>query len=306
MPWVKRGLIFSPENRLSWMVSHAQMPVADRIGEDIYRIYFASRDNQNRSHVGHIEINIYNPKDILYLTQKPVLKPGLMRYFDEHGVYPSSIVNYKDKKYLYYIGWNCNATPPLFYASIGLAISKNGGKTFNKISNAPILTKSEYDPWMVSGPHVMIEGKKWRMWYLSGIRWTVEKGVLKSYYHIKYAESKDGTNWKRNGIVCIDFKSKDESRIARIDVIKENGLYKGWYSFADKSSNYNYRIGYAESNNGINWERKDDEAGIDVSKNGFDNAMICYPFVIVHKGKKYMFYNGDNFGKNGIGLAVYE
>ena len=31
--------------------------------------------------------------------------------------------------------------------------------------------------------------------------------------------------------------------------------------------------------------------------------MIAYPHVINHKGKKYMFYNGNDYGKEGVFLA---
>ena len=48
------------------------------------------------------------------------------------------------------------------------------------------------------------------------------------------------------------------------------------------------------------------KVGINVSGNGFDDTMICYPNVIVHNGKKYMVYNGNNFGYDGFGLAVLE
>jgi hypothetical protein len=67
-----------------------------------------------------------------------------------------------------------------------------------------------------------------------------------------------------------------------------------WYSYRGK----NYRIGYAESDDGLNWKRKDEDAGIDVSE------MIEYPFVFDHKGGRYMLYNGNGYGKTGIGLAV--
>ena len=54
------------------------------------------------------------------------------------------------------------------------------------------------------------------------------------------------------------------------------------------------------------WKRKDDEAGIDVSNNGFDSEMLSYPFAIVQEGKRFMLYNGNAFGKEGIGFAVYK
>jgi hypothetical protein len=75
-----------------------------------------------------------------------------------------------------------------------------------------------------------------------------------------------------------------------------------WYSYRGP----NYRIGYAESSDGISWERKDHLSGIGVSESSFDSEMIEYAAVVEYNGRHYMFYNGNNFGQNGIGLAVEE
>ena len=50
--------------------------------------------------------------------------------------------------------------------------------------------------------------------------------------------------------------------------------------------------------------RKDEEVGVDISESGWDYEMICYPFVWEHKGEKYMLYNGNSYGKTGVGLAI--
>ncbi|MEW6096965.1 MAG: hypothetical protein AB1567_10670 [bacterium] len=301
MQWIKKGLIFTPDKRFYWMESHAQLPTVDYIGGEIYRVYFASRDKHQKSHIGYIELDITCPTKILNLSQEPVLEPGPIGFFDEHGVYPSSIVSADGKKYLYYIGWNKGAEPPLFYASIGLSISEDGGRTFYKYSKAPIMARSEYDPCLVTSPFVMIENGRWKMWYTSGIRWEVIDEIPQSYYHIKYAESKDGINWIRKGTIAIDFKTEKEKNIARPCVLKENSLYKMWYSY---NQGLGYRIGYAESKDGITWIRKDKEAGITISDSGWDSEVIAYPYVFRHKDKKYMLYNGNKFGKEGFGLAV--
>jgi hypothetical protein len=145
---------------------------------------------------------------------------------------------------------------------------------------------------------VFIDKKIWKMWYLSGTGWKTKRSP-KISYHIRYAESKDGIDWKRQGEVAIDFK-KNESRIGRASILKEKNHYKMWYSYAIK----NYRIGYAESTDGYKWKRKDDLAGITTSASGWDSKMIEYPFVFVHKSAKYMLYNGNNYGKTGFGIAI--
>ncbi len=197
------------------------------------------------------------------------------------------------------MGWSLGVTVP-FYFYIGLAISEDGGKSFHKVFSSPILDRNWVDPYLTGSPCVLVENDTWKMWYVSGNRWEMENNRPKHYYNIKYAESADGVNWDRRGIVCIDFKSEDEHAIARPSVLKENGIYKMWHSYRGKS----YRIGYAESRDGLHWERKDREVGIDVSVSGWDSEMIEYPFVFDHKGERYMLYNGNGYGKTGIGLAV--
>ena len=302
MNWIKKGLIYSPDKSKVWSNSHCQLPVATNIGDDFFRVYFASRTKYQRSHIGYFEIDITNPVEIIAKSESPILSPGPIGYFDEHGVYPSSIVDFDNKKYMYFIGWNQGVNAPLFYASIGLAISSDGGVSFKRYSKAPIMSRSEHDPCMVTSPCVYIERGLWRMTYVSGIKWEQVGDQLKSYYHIKYAESKDGVHWNRDGIIAVDFDSEKESNIARPTVVKENGLYKIWYSFV-KGTNF-YRIGYGESIDGKVFTRKDDEFGLDVSINQFDSDMMCYPNVVLHKGIKYMFYNGNFYGKEGVGLAI--
>ena len=75
-----------------------------------------------------------------------------------------------------------------------------------------------------------------------------------------------------------------------------------WYSHRGSS----YRIGYAESNDGIRWQRMDGNCTIDVSGFGWDTDMVEYPHVFDHGGARYMLYNGNNYGKTGFGLAVLE
>ena len=78
--------------------------------------------------------------------------------------------------------------------------------------------------------------------------------------------------------------------------------YRGSFDYRDGVDSY--KIGYAESMDGMNWERKDKDVGIDVSENGFDSKMMAYPSVIKIKNKKHMFYNGNSFGIEGIGYAI--
>jgi hypothetical protein len=181
---------------------------------------------------------------------------------------------------------------------IGLAVREAGGD-FQRVSPAPVLGRSAQDPFLTASPCVLVEDGRWRMWYVSGTGWSIEDGRPRHHYNIRYAESPDGIRWTPTGIVCIDYASASEYAIARPHVIKEGGRYRMWYSHRGTS----YRIGYAESSDGLAWTRRDHETGIDVSPSGWDSGMVAYPCVFRADGRLFMLYNGNDYGRSGIGLA---
>ncbi len=309
MKWIKKGLIFKTEDNYDWMLTHSQVPLVDKISDDVLRIYFGTRDKHNQTVTTFIEVEADNPQKILYVHNKPVIELGNLGCFDDSGVMPSWIVDDNGKKYLYYTGWNVGLTVP-YRNSIGIAVQQEDG-TFKRFFEGPIVDRTFKEPHFCGQPCVIKENNLWRMWYLSCVKWEIIGNKPEPFYHTKYAESIDGKIWNRKGIVSIDFKDNDEAGIVRPSVINEKGLYKMWYSYrgvknyrTDKK--HSYKIGYAESKDGVDWIRKDEIAGIDVSETGWDSVMIAYPFVYEHNGTKYMFYNGNGFGKSGFGYAVLD
>lgn len=305
MKWKKLGKIFDVDNiDLEWMNSHAMMPVVEKYSENKIKVYFSPRDKFNRSRCASFIYDL-ETKKISELTKTPLLELGERGCFDDSGVMPTSIVNDGDNKYLYYNGWTLGGTVP-FFSFNGIAISNDSGKNFKKLAKYPkALNRNEIDPFSTFAPFVIKE-EKWKMWYVSLIKWVESKSELKHYYHIKYAESEDGIDWIRKGKIAIDFKNELEYAIARPCVIKEENIYKMWYSYRAGIKNKTYRIGYAESKNGMDWIRMDEKMQFDVSLEGWDSEMVCYPFVFEYKEKLYMLYNGNGYGKTGIGLAVLE
>jgi hypothetical protein len=301
LEWEKLGLVFSPSPSVPWMRSHASAPTALHLSGDVYRVFFSSRDADNRSHVGYFDIELADPIKVLKISDHPVLVPGPLGWFDDHGVYATSAVKAGRKVFLFTIGWNPGPSSPLFYSSIGLAVSRDGGNSFEKFGRSPILARSDHDPCLVTAPMVLKEGERWRMWYVSGIAWERVDQVLHSRYHIKYAESTDGIRWQRDGVVCIDFADAGERNIGRTCVLKSGDRYHAWFSF-DRGDGY--RIGYATSPDGIKWDRHPEWLGLGPSGSSWESEAVAYPYVVRHRGRLFMFYNGNRFGRDGVGLAV--
>jgi hypothetical protein len=308
MKWIKKGLIFAPDNNFDWMVSHASIPIADRIDDHRLRIYFGTRDNQGRSLPAYLDVDADNPQNILHLHPEPIMTLGRLGTFDDDGVMPSWIVNHNDRKYLYYIGWNRQVTVS-YRLAIGLAISEDGGNSYHKYSEGPICDRAVDDPYFTTTPCVLVQQNPWRMWYASCTKWEIINGRPEPSYHVKYAESADGIHWVKSGRVCIDYDDFTNA-IARPCVYWENGAYKMFYSYRSATAyrtdpERSYRLGHAESVDGLNWIRKDKEVGLEKSASGWDSEMIEYSFVYAHRGQKYLFYNGNGFGKSGFGYAMF-
>jgi hypothetical protein len=309
MKWNKKGLIFAPDHNYDWMVSHASIPVVEEIRPEVLRIYFGTRDGNGRSHTSYIEVEAAEPGNIRYIHDRPILLSGKAGTFDDSGIMPSWIINHEGKKYLYYIGWNVRVSVP-YHLSIGLAVSEDGGKEFHKISAGPLLDRSLEEPFFNTAPCVLREDDRWRMWYISCTGWDTTSERPEPRYYVKHADSTDGISWRKTGHVCIGYDEKTGA-IGRPCVFKDSRGYKMFYSYRSvhdyrTDPTQSYRLGYAESVEGLTWTRLDHQVGIERSASGWDSVMMEYCYFHRYDGRSYLFYNGNGFGKTGFGYAVLD
>ena len=302
MKWKKLGRVFCASGENEWMVAGGRTPVPLHLAGDVYRIYFGAYDKTGRGRIFSLDINVKHPLEYHNLISEPIVDIGATGYFDDNGIVPSDVLRVGKEIYLYTIGFSIK-NRILFDAASGLAISEDGGLSFKKI-NGPVIDRGVDDPCFAASPTVIKEDDLWRMWYVSCDHWQPIEGGHRHFYNIKHRTSSDGIYWGNHSSVCIDYANEHEYAISRPSVIFQNGRYRMWYSFRAQPDESTYRIGYAESDDGISWSRMDYLAGIDVSEDGWDAEMICYPRVFEHHGSLYMLYNGNGYGKTGFGLAV--
>ena len=318
MKWKKLGRIYNPEkhydSNFEWRKFFAQC-TSTLIFDDFVRIYFSCRpdadvNGQQKSYTTFLDVSKKNLFDIIRISESPVMELGKLGTFDEFAVYPTSVIKEKDKVMLYYAGWNRLQSVP-FDTSIGLAISKNDGETFERIGDGPILSRYFNEPFVLSGPKIRKFNDKWYLFYLCGKEWIPTDSKPEIVYKIRMSISDDGINWKRHGEDIIpDVLDKDECQ-AGPDVFFMDGVYHMYFVYRHglnfrKDKERGYRIGYATSNDLLNWERKDDEKGIEYSDFGWDSEMMHYPHVFELDNNHYMIYNGNEFGKYGFGIAILE
>ena len=301
MKWHKIGNVFPPIGRRTWLKSHAGNPFAWHIKDSLYRVFFTSRDANNRSHISSAIVDFNADFKILEVSEHPILAPGELGLFDDSGVMMGYLLEKGDKLYLYYLGWNLKVTVP-WLNTIGLAISEDGGETFQKYSRAPIMDRSDNDPFSISYPSILFEDNSYRMWYGSNLGWGSDQSDM--MHVIKSASSDDAIHWTTNNRTAIPLKNEFEYALSKPFVLKENGTYYMWYSFRASKLSNKYRIGVAASVDGQVWERMDEKVGIEPSKSGWDSEMIEYPWIGKHDDHYIMLYNGNEYGRTGFGAAI--
>lgn len=310
--WDKLGKLFDPADLqgASWMKQFAQSPSV-LVYDTHVRVYFCSRpapspDGQFQSYLSYIDLDRKNLLQVLNVCSRPVLALGGYGTFDEFGTNPISVIRDGDEVRVYYAGWTrCESVP--FNGAIGMAVSHDGGESFVRLGDGPVLSYSPDEPFLLGSPRIRKFGAKWHLWYVSGKEWLAGEGKPEPVYKIRMASSDDGINWVKQGRDLIADTLGEHECQACADVMFRDGQYHMFFSYRH-SHNYKgkeggYRIGYASSPDMLHWSRRDEMAGMRVSESGWDSEMVNYPHVFTLDAETYMLYQGNEMGRSGMGLA---
>jgi hypothetical protein len=303
MKWIKKGRIYHVDGSMPWARKYGFPPTPLRMSGDTLRLYMAFCDENTVGRIGYVDVAADDPARILRISERPVLDIGEPGSFDENGILPTSVIRVGDALYMYYVGYQLGMKVR-YYQFEGLAISDDNGESFQRARRTPVIDRSDAELLNRTSAFVMRENGLFRMWYVGGSQWVRARGKMLPLYNMRYLESPDGLTWGDAGRVVIDFASDDEHAFGRPWIVTEPNSYRMFYSVRTHSKGY--RLGYAESPDGLVWTRKDDEVGIDVSPSGWDSEMIAYSSLATHGDATYMFYNGNNCGETGFGYALLE
>lgn len=313
--WTKLGKVFTPQEVAgrSWLKEFAQAP-ATLMFADFVRVYFSCRpsadaNGQYVSYSAYVDLDRADLFRVLRVAEQPILALGGLGEFDEFGTYPVSVIRDGSEVRAYYGGWTrCESVP--FNVAIGMATSRDEGKTFSKAGNGPVLSYSPNEPFVLSGPKIRQFNGVWYLWYIAGRKWKMVDGRAEPVYKIRMASSSDGIHWTRHDQDLIPSRIEEDEAQASPDVFHANGRYHMFfcyrYSSRYRGKENGYRIGYAWSTNLTDWMRDDTKAGIDVSDSGWDDEMVSYPHVFALDGRTYLAYLGNQVGRHGFGLAVLD
>ena len=314
MKWLKHGKIFDPTAHTlpNGCVQFAQSPQA-LVFDDFVRIYFSTRavDSKGKflSHIAFVDMS-KNLRNVIQVSDQTVIPLGGRGCFDEHGIFPMNVVRHGDLVYGYTCGWNRRVSVSVDTA-VGLAISRDGGLNFERLGDGPVLAASLHEPYLVGDGFVLIINGVFHMWYIFGIAWKKYATDIAPdrIYKIGHATSRDGVNWKKEEArqIVSDRLGHDESQ-ALPSVVRIGGRYHMFFCYREsfnfrKAKGRGYRVGHAWSDDLSNWNRDDSAPQLEGTAGTWDSDMQCYPHVFECDGKVYLLYNGNEFGRDGFGLA---
>jgi hypothetical protein len=314
MKWQKRGLIFNPlEHKLAKdFVGYAQSPQTLEL-DDRLRIYFSTRERTaDGKFISHIQYVDYDKtlSQIIDVSQHQVIAPGALGTFDEHGIFPINPVRVGSRILAYISGWSRRVSVSV-ETGIGIAESFDQGKTFTRLFSGPVLSSSLFERNLVVDGFVRPYQGLLHMWYIYGLGWKQKDRdtAPDRLYKIAHATSTDGLNWQKDSHRIIADLIEDECQ-ALPTVLYFSGKYHMYFAYRSmhdfRSGGKNaYKLGYAWSTDLVQWHRHDEQAGLTLSAEGWDCEMMSYPHLFECEGKVYLLYNGNQFGKEGFGLAEW-
>jgi hypothetical protein len=303
MKWIKKGLIYCPDGSMPWAKHSALQPTPLLREDGSIRVFAGFRDDNGVGRIGYVDLSANNPSEVIKVSPHPVLDVGLPGTFDDNGVIPCAIIARDEKLFLYYAGYELSQKVR-FKGFSGLAVSVDGGETFTRYQNTPILDRTNSEFLFRAIHSIMFDDGVWKAWYGAGSEFVQGKTKTLPIYNIRYMESTDGVNFPTSGKLCLDTNEK-EYRVGRPFVIKTDSIYRMFFGFSTET--IPYKLSYAESIDGLNWTRKDSEMQFDSNSiTDFDSEMSCYPSIVMYNKKIYMFYNGNDYGKKGFGYAQLD
>ena len=299
--WTKKGLVFETARHGvgGWMRHSALTPTPYRIDDELIRVYAGFRDDDGVSRIGYVDVRADDPATIVRVSAEPVLDIGRGGCFDDSGMILGDVVDAPGGLHMFYVGFQRVARAK-FLAFTGLAISTDGGDHFRRMQETPILDRAPGRSAIGAVHSAINEDGRWRLWYAVGDDWEIIGGQPFPRYHIRYAETDDLHSMPHKDQVCL-LPCGNEYRIGRPRVYRLGGRYVMYFTRGNVTGEYFPGIAY--SDDGIHWERHDDSLGLTLSTSGWDSRVICYPALIRQRDKLLMFYNGNDMGVDGFGVA---
>ncbi len=292
---------------------HEQNPVIDLIGEsgawndehrvlvnllghvifdgDVYRYYGGGFDGSSWG------IGLWTSSDLATgwseYENNPVMTEGADNSWNVNGIGCPTVIQDGDTLRMWYAGVARDDSYAIGYAT------STDGVHWTEYEGNPVLGRSDlWEGAGVNAPYVIKTEETFEMWYQG----------LPQIWQIGYASSEDGINWAKSEENPIlepgPQNSWDVARVGSPVVLHTNDQYLMW--FTGFSPDLGLQTGFANSDNGISWQKDPDNP---ILANGaYDqwDAQKTVPSAVFQDDTTWQmcYLGGDLSDSHGLGLAT--
>ncbi len=222
------------------------------------------------------------------ISNNPVISYSSGNSWNGISVGSTSVVNIGNDYRMWFQGFNGSLW------RIGYTDTNNITQWNNIITQANELVIN--NDGNIHDPKVIFQNNLYRIWFASS-DWAINK------IQINYSESIDGVNWSKpiNNVIPTTFDWENNRGISFPTTLFIKNKYRMWYGANGKyNSSTRWRIGYAESDDGIKWTKH--PVPVMEADQVWEGVDVGNPTVLYEDGIYHMWYHGDR----DIGHAISD
>jgi hypothetical protein len=271
--------------------------MADRV-----RVFFASCDDEMRGRVFFADFDREPPFRLIRRSAGPVLDIGPPGAFDCDGANPSHALTTADGRLtLLYIGWRRGPPEAPYTLFAAVAFSADEGLSFER-ATAPLLAPRAGERLFRTAPFIEAREDGWRLLYIGGDAFAPgPDGRRLPTYSLMELRSDDPWRWDgAPRLLLAPDAASGEIGFGRPVAYERPG--EGRRLMLSVRTTLGYRLveGARDFSPGA---RPALRPVIEPPLEPWEREMTCFGAPCVVGGHELLFYNGDGYGRTGVGLA---
>ena len=302
MKWKRHGVLWAPPGDLATARSHASLPTPMLLSDGLVRVFVTCRDSLGRGRPFWVDLDVQREPTLVRVSTGPALDLGKAGTFDQDGVACTSVLAMLDGTVrMYYAGFEL-LTRIRYRILTGVAISWDGGDSFSRQSQVPLLERSEEQLAFRCGASVWPSDDSFRMYYVGGSDWTELAGRQVPSYELFVTESTSPSVWPSPGrkILPVDDLCAAYGRPWPLQL--PNGISLLLFSVRDRALG-EYRMASAPLSADGSLGPLEMGIGLEPPERTYASSVTLHAATITVEGRTWCFYNGDDFGRDGFAVA---
>jgi hypothetical protein len=295
------GKLFGPETFLAQgiAITYTSNPVAYHLHGSLFRIYFNSRDTMNRSEVWSVDFDLQAMQIVESSLKVQLDYRGKFPQYCQNGISLGSVFTLSNERFIGFMGWYVPHRKH-WVGEIG-RLRIDSEFNLELFDSSPWIGISPDDPVSLSYPAVQEVKGGSDIWYGTTRTWDAGNGEMLHTLERSHLDHY-GAITKTQAVV--PYQLGEAQAFSRPSLINAGGVTLFSYSFRGNQNKYQIAVRTMEA---IGESVEFGEPSVfSPGQIAWENEMVEYPYMVQYQGKIFMLYNGNSFGKSGIGLAEIE